>query len=252
MNVIDRFRLDGKKAYVTGSARGIGKSMAIALLEAGADVAVIDVDLAAAQKTAEEIALPGRNVFAIGANVSKESDVKGMFDRILERFGTVDVAVNNAGICINKNTDIMTLDEWKKVIDINLTGVYLTAKAAGMIMVKKQSGSIINTGSMAARVIPEPQYHCAYSASKAGVLHLTQSLAAEWARYNVRVNTVSPGYTETELVKPVKQQSWVDRTPMHRLGQPEDLQGAVVYLASDASAYTTGIDILVDGGFCCW
>lgn len=252
MNIIDRFRLNGKKAYVTGSARGIGKSMAIGLMEAGADVAVIDVDLEAAKKTAEEIAMPGRDVFAIGADVSKESDVDEMMNKIIARFGTIDIAVNNAGICINKNTDVMTLAEWQKVIDINLTGLYLTAKAAGMIMIQKQSGSIINTGSMAGQIIPEPQYHCAYSASKAGVLHLTRSLAAEWAKYNVRVNSVSPGYTETELVKQVKQQSWLDRTPMHKLGRPEDLQGAVIYLASEASGYTTGIDILVDGGFCCW
>jgi NAD(P)-dependent dehydrogenase (short-subunit alcohol dehydrogenase family) len=252
MSIIDRFRLDGKKAYVTGGAQGIGKSMAIGLLEAGADVAVIDVNFEAAKKTAEEIALPGRDVFAIGADVSNESEVADMMSRIIGRFGTIDIAVNNAGICINKNTDVMTLAEWQKVININLTGVYLTAKAAGMIMIQKRSGSIINTGSMAGQIIPEPQYHCAYSSSKAGVLHLTRSLAAEWAPYNVRVNSVSPGYTETEIVKLVKQQSWLDRTPMHRLGQPEDLQGAVIYLASEASAYTTGIDILVDGGFCCW
>ena len=252
MNIIDRFRLDGKKAYVTGGARGIGKRMAIALVEAGADVAIMDIDLEAAKKTADEIALAGRKVIALSADVSKPEDVERAVTSILDNFGTIDVAVNNAGICINKSTDQMTFEEWKRVIDINLTGVFLLCKKVGLLMVKNGHGSIINTGSMAARVIPEPQYHCAYSASKAGVLHLSQSLAAEWAPYNVRVNTVSPGYTETELVKPVKQQSWVDRTPMHRLGQPEDLQGAVIYLASEASAFTTGIDILVDGGFCCW
>jgi NAD(P)-dependent dehydrogenase (short-subunit alcohol dehydrogenase family) len=252
MNIIDRFRLDGKKALVTGAAQGIGRYMAIALLEAGADVAIVDINLEQAEKTAKEIAIPGRKVIALSADVSKEKDVQKVFDQVIENFGTIDIDVNNAGICINKNTDVMTFEEWQRVIDINLTGVYLMSRVCGLYMVTKRSGSIINTGSMAARIIPEPQYHGAYSASKAGVLHLTQSLAAEWAPYNVRVNTVSPGYTETELVKQVKQQSWVDRTPMKRLGQPEDLQGAVIYLASDASAFTTGIDILVDGGFCCW
>ena len=252
MSIIDKFRLDGKKAYVTGAAQGIGKSFAIALVEAGADVAIIDLDIEAAEKTAKEIALPGRDVFALRVDVSKEDDVERMMKQIVKRFGTIDVAVNNAGICINKGTDIMTLTEWQKVIDINLTGVYMCCKAAGLMMIEKGGGSIINTCSMAAHIIPEPQYHCAYSASKAGVVHLTHSLAAEWAKYNVRVNGVSPGYTETEIVKSVKQQSWSDRTPMQRIGQPEELQGALIYLASDASSYTTGIDIVVDGGFCCW
>ena len=252
MSIMSKFYLEGKKAYITGGARGIGKSMAIALLEAGADVAIIDIDIDEAKKAAKDIALPGRDVFAVGADVSKEIDVENMMNQIVKRFGTIDVAVNNAGICINKSTDTMTLAEWQKVIDINLTGVFLCCKHAGMIMTKKGGGSIINTCSMAAHIIPEPQKHCAYNASKAGVLHLTHSLASEWAYRNVRVNCISPGYTETELVKSVKQQTWIDRTPMKRLAQPEDLQGALIYLASDASSFTTGIDIIVDGGFCCW
>ncbi len=252
MNIFDRFRLDGKKAFVTGGARGIGKYAAIALAQAGADIAIIDRDMEPAQAAAEEIAAFGTRTLAVGADVSEYSDVQSMMVKILSEFGTVDIAFNNAGICINKNTQEMSLEEWKKVIDINLTGIYLTAKAAGMVMVAKKAGSIINTGSMAGHIIPEPQYHCAYSASKAGVIHLTKSLAAEWGIHNVRVNSISPGYIDTGLTQAVQRRSWIERVPLKRIGKPEDLQGAVVYLASDASSFTTGSDILVDGGFCCW
>lgn len=252
MNIIDRFKLDGKKAYVTGGARGIGKSAAIGLAQAGADVAIVDLDMEAAEKTAEEIASYGIKAIAIKADISVPGDVDAMMKKILDTYGTIDVAFNNAGICINKNAMEMSLEEWRKVIDINLTGMFLTTKAAGEVMIRNKKGSIINTASMAGHVIPEPQCHCAYSASKAGVIQLSKALAMEWAVYNVRVNCLSPGYTATELTKQVASPYWSERTPLKRLGDPEDMQGAIIYLASDASLYTTGIDIVVDGGYCCW
>jgi len=252
MNIIDKFRLDGKKAYVTGGARGIGKSVALAFAQAGADVAIVDLDLCEAEKTAAEIKSYGVKSIAIKADISKPEDVDMMMKEIINAFGTIDVAFNNAGICINKNVEDMSLEEWQRVIDVNLTGTYLTTKAAGMIMIKNRKGSIINTASMAGHIIPDAQYHCAYSASKAGIIHLSKALAMEWAPYNVRVNCLSPGYTATELTKDVIKPYWAERTPMKRVGTPEDMQGAALYLASDASLYTTGIDILVDGGYCCW
>ncbi|MDD5018088.1 MAG: glucose 1-dehydrogenase [Eubacteriales bacterium] len=252
MSIIDRFRLDGKKAFVTGASKGIGKGYAVALLEAGADVAIIARDYEATKKATEEIAVKGSKVIPIGGDVSKPEDVQRMLAMILDEFGTIDIAVNNAGICINKSTEMMTLDEWQHVMDVNLTGVFLAAKGAAEVMIKNGGGSIINTCSMAAHIIPEPQYHCAYSASKAGLLHFTKSLAAELAPYNIRVNCISPGYTVTELTKDVIKPSWYERVPMHKVGSPEDLQGALLYFASSASAYTTGEDLLVDGGFCCW
>jgi len=252
MNVLDKFRLDGKKAYVTGGARGIGKNVALAFAQAGADVAIADIDLEGAKKAAEEIRSYNVKSIAVKTDISKPEEVDSMFREILDEFGTIDVAFNNAGICINKNVEDMTFEEWCRVIDVNLTGTYLTTRGAGMIMIKNRKGSIINTASMAAYIIPDAQYHCAYSASKAGIVHLSRALAMEWAPYNVRVNCISPGYTATELTKDVIKPYWSEKTPLGRVGTPEDMQGAVLYLASDASAFTTGTDILVDGGYCCW
>lgn len=251
MNIIDRMRLDGKKAFVTGGARGIGKSAAVALAQAGADVAIIDVNLDMADETAKEIASYGVKSFAVKADVSNSTEVDEMAKKVIEKFGTLDIAVNNAGICINKTAMEMTLEEFKKVIDINVTGVFLTAKAAAKIMMLNKKGSIINTGSMAAYVIPGPQRHCAYSASKAGIIHMTKALAVEWAAYNVRVNCVSPGYTATILTRDVANPVWAENTPLKRLGDPADYQGAVVYLAGEASSFVTGSDIIVDGGYSC-
>jgi NAD(P)-dependent dehydrogenase (short-subunit alcohol dehydrogenase family) len=254
MSIIDQFKLSGKKAFVTGGARGIGKSVATALAEAGADIAIVDLDLATAEKTALELGKLGVKTMAVKTDVTDPKDVDAMIDIILDAFGTIDIAFNNAGICINQPAEDMTFDAWKKVIDINLTGIFLTARAAGRVMIKNKKGSIINTASMSGHIVNEPQPQCAYNASKAGVILLTKSLAAEWATHNVRVNSISPGYIGTEMTLSAKQwiPGWVERIPQKRMGNPEELQGAVLYLASDASTYTTGTDLIVDGGFTCW
>lgn len=252
MSILDCFRLDGKKAFVTGSSKGIGRGYAKALLEAGADVALMSRNLAETEVTAHELSGLGGKPIALRCDVSKPEEVEAMLRYVEKAFGRVDIAVNNAGICINKNTDEMTLSDWQYVFDVNLTAVFVACKHVAPLMIANGGGSIINTGSMAAHIIPEPQYHCAYSASKAGLLHLTRSFAAEWAPYGVRVNSISPGYTVTELTKNVIKPHWYERVPMRKVAGPEDMAGALIYLASDASAYTTGADILIDGGFCCW
>jgi Dehydrogenases with different specificities (related to short-chain alcohol dehydrogenases) len=254
MNIVNKFKIEGKKAFVTGGARGIGKSVAIALAEAGADIAVVDLDYEMAQKTAQEIREFGVKTMAVKTDVTSPQEVDEMIKSILASFGTVDIAFNNAGICINKSAEEMTFSEWKKVIDINLTGVFLTAQAAGRVMIKNKKGSIINTASMSGHIVNEPQPQCAYNASKAGVILLTKSLAAEWAPYNVRVNCISPGYIGTEMTLSAKQwiPGWIERTPVKRMGNPEELQGAVLYLASEAATFTTGTDLVVDGAFTCW
>ena len=252
MSILDKFRLDGKKAYVTGSSKGIGKGYAKALLEAGADVAIMARNLEETEKTAHELSAIGGKVIALCCDMSRPDDIENMLQSVEKAFGRIDIAVNNAGVCINKNTDVMTLEEWKYVIDVNLTGVYIASRGTALRMMKTGGGNMVNTCSMAGHVIPEPQYHCAYSASKAGLLHLTRSFACEWAPYNIRVNSISPGYTVTELTSDVIKPHWYERVPMNKIGCPEDMAGALIYLASDASKYTTGTDILVDGGFCCW
>ncbi|MDR7240911.1 SDR family oxidoreductase [Priestia megaterium] len=257
MGIIEKMRLNEKKIFVTGGARGIGKSVAIAFAEAGADVAIVDLDFEAAQKTAAELKEHHEvETIAIEADVTKPEDVDGMIEKILNVFGRIDVAFCNAGICMNVPAEEMTFDQWKKVIDINLTGVFLTAQAAGKVMLKQGGGSIINTASMSGHIVNVPQPQCSYNASKAGVIQLTKSLAVEWATRNVRVNCISPGYMGTELtlnspsLQPLIEQ-WNQMAPLKRMGRPEELQSICVYLAGDTSSFTTGADFVVDGAFTC-
>ncbi|GHV71428.1 short-chain dehydrogenase [Spirochaetia bacterium] len=257
MGIIEKLRLDGKKALVTGGARGIGYSIATALAEAGADVAIVDMDEAAAKEAAEKIAgATGKKAIALKADVAKKPEVDGMIESVLKEFGRLDTAFCNAGICKNIPAEEMSLEDWQKVIDINLTGVFLTAQAAGKVMIKQGGGSIICTASMSAHIVNVPQPQCSYNASKAGVVQLVKSLAVEWALKNVRVNSISPGYIGTDLTlsSPVLKpfiEKWNAMAPLKRLGRPDELQAMAVYLAGDTSAFTTGGDFIIDGAFTC-
>ena len=258
MGIIEKMRLDGKAIYVTGGASGIGKSVATALAEAGADVAIVDVNIEGAKKAAQEIAkATGSKTIAVQCDVTKKDEVEAMVAKVVDTYGKLDACFNNAGICLNVPAEEMTFEQWKKVIDINLTGVFLCATAAGRVMLKQGYGSIINTASMSGHIVNVPQPQCAYNASKAGVIMLTKSLAVEWAKTGVRVNCISPGYIGTDLtlnseaLKPLIAK-WNDMAPMGRLGKPEELQSIVVYLAGDTSSFTTGSDIVVDGAFTCF
>lgn len=258
MNIIEKMRLDGKRIFVTGGARGIGMNYARAAAQAGADVAIVDMDLVTAEETAHKLEQEtGRNLIAVKADVTDQESVNHMMDTILSRFGGLDAAFCNAGICINAPAEEMTYEMWKKVIDVNLNGVFLTNIAAGKQMLKQGRGSIINTASMSAHIVNVPQPQCAYNASKAGVIQLTKSLAIEWAARGVRVNSISPGYIGTDLtlnspsLVPLIEQ-WNSMAPMRRLGKPEELQAIAVYLAGDASSFTTGADFVIDGGFTCF
>ena len=200
MGIIEKMRLDGKVSFVTGGARGIGKQIAIALAEAGSDVAIVDVDIEEAEKTAAGIAKEnGVKTIAIRTDVTKPEEVNAMMEEIMSTFGRLDAAFCNAGICMNIPCEEMTYEQWKKVIDINLSGVFLTAQAAAKQMLKQGHGSIINTASMSAHIVNVPQPQCSYNASKAGVVQLTKSMAIEFAKRGVRVNCISPGYMGTEL-----------------------------------------------------
>ena len=257
MGIMEKMRLDGKSIFVTGGARGIGKSVAYGFAEAGASVAIADIDIDEARKTAAAIASDtGAKTIAIQVDVTCPNQVNSMVDEVVKSFGKLDVAFANAGICINEPAEEMSFESWKKVIDINLTGVFLTNQAAGRVMIKQKGGSIINTASMSAGIVNYPQPQCAYNPSKAGVVSLTQCLAVEWAEKNVRVNAVSPGYIETELILESKKlvplmEKWKAATPQRRMGKPEELQAICVYLAGDASTYTTGSNFIIDGGFTC-
>ncbi|KRN77823.1 SDR family oxidoreductase [Weissella minor] len=258
MTVMDNLRLDGKKIYITGGAQGLGKSMAEGLAQAGADLAIVDINLEKAQATADEIAADtGRKVIAVKADVTNPDDVDQMIETITTELGGLDVAFNNAGIVINTPAEETSFEEWSKVININLNGTFLTSQAAGKYMLEHGGGSIINTASMSAHIVNRPQPQASYNASKAGVIQLSKSLAIEWAKKGVRVNTLSPGYMATDLtlnseeLKPLID-IWNDWAPLGRMGKPEELQGIAVYLASDASSFATGADFGIDGAFTAW
>lgn len=258
MGIIEKMRLDGKKGFVTGAARGIGKSTAAAFAEAGADVAIIDLDIEEAEKTAAELAeKTGRKVIAIQTDCTDPEQVDAMVAQVVQDLGGLDFCHNNAGICINAPAEEMTYAQWSKVININLNGIFLTDIAAGKYMLAHGGGSIINTASMSAHIVNVPQPQCAYNASKAAVIQLTKSLAIEWAKRGVRVNSISPGYIGTELtlnsptLVPLIEK-WNEMAPLGRLGTPDELQSICVYLAGDTSTFTTGSDFVIDGAFTCF
>lgn len=258
MGILEKMRLDGKKAFVTGGARGIGKCIAIALAEAGADVAIVDVDFVEAEKTAKEIADTNNSkVIAIKADITNQNEVDVMIDTIMKQFGGLDVAFCNAGIGHGVPVEDDNLEDWSRVINVNLNGTFLTAQAAGKVMIKQGGGSIINTASMSAHITNIPQKECSYAASKAGVIAMSRNMAVEWADKNVRVNTISPGYMATEMtlndpgLAPLIGK-WEELIPMRRMGNPEELQAIAVYLAGDMSSYVTGTDFRIDGGYTCF
>jgi len=202
MIILDQFKLDGKVAYVTGSAQGIGEQFVLGLAEAGADVAIVDLNEEKAMDTAERIANEtGRKVKAFKVDVTDKKAVNQMVQDVVDEFGSLDIAFNNAGMAHNVPAEDMTEEEWKKMIDLNLNGVFYGTQAAGQYMLENGGGSIINTGSMSGHIVnvPQPQVH--YNASKAGVNHLSKSFAVEWADRGVRVNSISPGYMGTDLLQ---------------------------------------------------
>ena len=255
MSFLDRFMLKDKIAVVTGGARGIGRECALAMAEMGADIAILD--LLDASRTVDEVLRRGRKAISFQIDVRKEQEVDRAFDEICEKLGPVNVVFSNAGVAYCENCEKMSFSDWKNVVSTNLNGNFLVTRAAGRKMIAaRQGGSIILTASMSGFVVNYPQNQVAYNASKAGVVQLTRSLACEWARYGIRVNCISPGYILTEMTPPTTKKEWMDawisRLPMQRIGTADELCGAVIYLASEASSYTTGCNLVVDGGYSCY
>lgn len=253
MKVTDRLCLKGKTAVITGGAQGIGLNYAMAVASAGADVALVDLNGEKARESAEWLSSQyDVKTMGIQTDVTSQEQVEDMCRQVVKEMNRIDIAFCNAGISINVPAEEMTYEQWKKVLDINLTGVFLTATAVGRYMIRQGKGSIINTASMSGHIVNIPQPQVAYNASKAGVIMLTKSLAVEWADKNVRVNSISPGYIMTDLIKGHELiPTWTDLSPLKRMGNPEELQGIALYLASDASSFTTGSDFVVDGAYTC-
>ena len=249
MNVIQRFRLDGKKALVTGAGRGLGRNFAHALAEAGADVAVVDIHEGNAEKVRDEIKANGRNAIAIKADISKVEDACRMVDVTMKEWGRLDIAVNNAGVALPiKNALDITTDEWSRIIDINLKGTFFCAQAEAKAMISNGYGKIINLGSICGHIVwPEPQ--SVYSISKAGVVHLTKCLAAEFIKHGIRVNCISPGVTRVDDLFPEVIPVFLKTAPIDHIGEVKDHQGAIVYLASEVSDFMVGQELVLDGGY---
>ena len=254
MSIRDAFSLEGETAIVTGAAQGLGKQMASGLAEMGADVAIADINYANAETTATE--LDGEtDVVPVEVDVTDESSVERMVEDVTDQLGEIDVLVNNAGIVEQSPAEVTELDSWKRVLEVNLDGVFLCAKHVGTRMLERGEGKIVNIASMSGFDVNVPQKQASYNASKAGVSMLTKSLAVEWADRGVRVNAIAPGYMRTDLVdevleeNPEMEETWLENTPMGRLGRPEELRELVVYLGSDASSYMTGSTVVMDGGY---
>jgi len=250
----DLFDLSGRVAIVTGAGRGLGHAFSLYLAAAGADVAAISRDPAGAAATANEVRAMGRRAISIGVDVRDAAAVRAAVDRTVDELGGLAILVNNAGINTGNDTppEDLPLETWELVLATNLSGYFRFCQAAVRHMARGGGGKMINIASAAATRIPRlPGRHTtAYSVSKAGVVALTRSLGLEWARYGICVNAISPSFTHTGLISrdPVLVQMMRDTSPFARLGEPSDLMGMLLYLASSASNFTTGQDFLVDGG----
>jgi NAD(P)-dependent dehydrogenase (short-subunit alcohol dehydrogenase family) len=251
--VLDSFRLDGKVALVTGGARGLGRTMATALAEAGADVALAGRSVESCQEAADGIATAtGRRALALAADVTKLADIERLVGDVDAALGKVDILINNAGVNIRGPINQLTEADWDTVIDTNLKGPFLCARAVGPGMVRRGWGRVINMGSVLGKIALAGR--APYASSKAGVINLTRVLALEWAGTGVTANAICPGAFATEMNRqllndPVKYQEFVARIPMGRWGDLDELAGAVVFLASPAAAYVTGTALFVDGGW---
>lgn len=250
----DRFGLEGRSAVVTGGGAGLGRQLAEGLAEAGAGLVLCGRKLERCEAAAAEVGSRyGVKAIAMRCDVREQDDVVAVVELAKSEFGSVDILVNNAGTAWGADPEEFPIEEWQKVIDVNLTGVFLFSRAAGRHMIAQQRGRIVNIASVAAfgAAPPELMNSVAYSASKGGVVAFTRDLAVKWARHGINVNAIAPGWFPTSMSRALLEREearFLDRIPLKRFGGPDDLKGAVVYLASDASAFVTGHTLVVDGG----
>lgn len=250
--LMDRFSLDGKVAVVTGGSRGLGVGFASALGAAGASVLTCGRDAAAGRQSAAALAAQRVDTEFVTADITSTEEVERLLEATIARFGRVDILVNNAGACVHAPALEVKPEDWRAVMAVNLDAVWTCSQVFGRHMVGHGSGTMINIGSMSGMIVNRPQWQPAYNASKAAVHHLTRSLAAEWAPHGVRVNALAPGYIKTDMSPvddPQFRQHWIDDAPMRRYGTVEELAPAVVFLASEASAFVTGSVLVADGGY---
>lgn len=255
---LEKYKLDGRVAVITGGGQGIGYACAQALGEAGATVILGEVDKARSEQAAQTLQALGIKAFGETVDVTRSEQVAALAERVKAAHGTPHILVNNAGIA---KSDVRAEDtsdaHWRLHMEVNLDGVFWCCREFGRLMLAEGRGAIVNMGSMSGEIVNKPQPQSFYNASKAAVHHLTKSLAAEWAARGVRVNAVAPTYIATPLTLFGKEnkemfQTWLDMTPMGRLGEPDEIASTVLFLASDASSLLTGSIVLADGGYTSW
>ena len=259
MTVFDKFRLDGRRALVTGGSRGLGFAMAKALAEAGADLVLVGREAATLEKAQRELAPLGRKVDGIIADLNTPAEAEKMCAEALAKHAPFEVLIANVGgRRINVPTEQLALADWQKIIDLNLTSAFVCCKMIGGHMVERKKGSVITISSICSTIVGRGIHGRTYETSKAAVTHLTRCLAADWAPYNVRVNAIAPGGFLTDPNRrwfqqmPELKNTFESQVPMGRLGEPDELGPLAVYLASDASSYMTGAELVIDGGYTVW
>ncbi|MGX5840826.1 SDR family oxidoreductase [Mesorhizobium sp. ArgA1] len=251
------FDLSGDVALVTGAGSGIGQAIAVGLAEAGADIACFGhASNGGLEETAHKITALGRKTLVLTGTVTSEDDLAAAVARTEKELGALTIAVNNAGIAGAEPAETLPLEKWQKIYDVNVSGVFLSCQAEARAMLARRKGSIVNIASMSGSIVNRGLTQAHYNSSKAAVIHMSKSLAMEWADRGLRVNVVSPGYTLTPMNKrpEVAEQIKIFKrdTPMGRMATPEEMVGPTVFLASRAASFVTGIDLIVDGGFVCW
>ena len=259
MNYLNQFTLNKRISLVTGGAGGIGSEICKALLDAGSQVILADIDSKKSKKVLQEIkkTTGNNNIVFFKVDTTSEKSIKVLVNYLIKQYKGLDVLINCVGICINTEAKNAKNEEWKKVIDINLNSMFYICKEIGKIFIKQKHGTIVNIGSNSGLIVDKPQPQASYNASKAGVHQLTKSLACEWAKYNIRVNAIAPGYVATEMTllgrrKPNWFKHWIEMTPMRRLAKPSEVASVALFLASDSSSYCTGSIVSVDGGYTSW
>jgi gluconate 5-dehydrogenase len=259
MGVFDRFRLDGRRVLLTGGSRGLGKAMAAALAEAGADLILVGRDHDSLQAARQDLQRFGHEVELLTGDIGTPGAAQKMCEAALARFAAIDVLINNVGgRHLSIPTEDLPLDDWQRILDINLTSAFVCCKLIGKHMLERKRGVIINVASIAGLIVSKGIHGRTYETAKAALVAFSKTLAADWAPFNVRVNVIAPGAFLTDPNRrwfgeqPELKENFVDMTPMHRVGEPEEVGPLALFLASDASSYMTGAVLVMDGGYTLW
>jgi NAD(P)-dependent dehydrogenase (short-subunit alcohol dehydrogenase family) len=252
--VLDQFSLAGQVGIVTGGGQGLGWAFCQAFAEAGADLVIAEINAETGEAAAARVRAMGREALFVQTDVRQKEQVDAMTAQALAKFGKIDFLMNNAGVALWRAAEEMSAAEWQNLMDVNLNGLFFCCQAVGRHMIERQSGRIINIASMSGAIVNTPQPQAAYNTSKAAVIHLTKSLAVEWARHGICVNAICPGYMATPMARPFFDDPqvggiWMNLTPMKRPGRPEELGPLAVFLASEASSFMTGAAVMIDGGY---